>query len=210
MVVGSLLMMVGLGGCAHEWDRLREWERQQAVEAALHDIERGNCEAALPKLERAQSAADLGAFAAESTWRKAVCLGQLARDEESLAHWRLLAEQFPAYPAAHSVDIAAPPRSGPLRRGVSIPRPRYSESARRSDLRGDVVVEYRVDANGAVRDIRVVPPAHPLLASFSIEAVAAIELSDEQRDAAPFAAAGRFRFAEAPVFLDALGGDSAD
>ena len=193
----SLIAVLLLCGCVGQWDRVREWERQNAIDGARAEVERGDCDVALPTLERAQSANDLASFGAESVWRKAVCLDRLSRHEEALAHWRLLSELFPSFYVEHgSVDAHTLPRGGAALRSPKLPRPRFSESARRSGVFGDVVVEYRVDELGVVRDIRVVPPAHPLLASFAIEAVAKLAVDSDLRSELPFFATGRFRFAQ--------------
>jgi tetratricopeptide (TPR) repeat protein len=191
------LLLLLLWGCTHPWDRLREWERQNAIDGARAEVERGDCAAALSTLERAQSANDLASFGAESVWRKALCLQRLSRSEEALAHWRLLFEQFPSFEVEPRVSAPALSHSGAAHpRSPKLPKPRYSDSARRSGVHGDVVVEYRVDEQGVVRDIRVVPPAHPLLASFAIEGVARLQVGSELRDELPFFATGRFRFAQ--------------
>ena len=179
--LAGALALCGLG-CAGLGERLRENERTAAVANARRLVAKRDCAAALPTLERAQAARELGPFAAESSWLKFRCLEVLGRDAEAQAHRRLLRDFHPDFapqgallPAEPAGD--APPRgpraaSATVSKALKIPRARMSPDAERSRITGDVLVAFHVDRSGRVGEIRVLENAHPLLASWAIEAIA--------------------------------------
>jgi TonB family protein len=199
------------------WQALRRNEQRMAVDRARALVQKGDCEAALESLERAQGQADLGPFGAESTWLKARCLQWMDRHQEALAHWRLLEDFFPESKYAQRIDPRARAELGvrrpireqePAPRALEISRPRYSRTAERSHITGNVVVQYRVGREGEVDEIRVIESAHALLASWAIEAIAEAEWRPRRSDGVelPLRATSNFRFESHWANLD---GDAA-
>lgn len=190
--------------CGPLWSGLRERERRFAWSRALDSLEHGRCREALADIERAQAAATLSrSFAASSTLAKARCLERTSRPEEALAHYRFLRDFFADSVSAQQLpedlrqeDAAAPePAAGP-EVPATFAGGRYSESARRSGIGGEVDVSYLVDLTGSAQQIRVVHETHPLLASWAIEAAARarFEVSGLGRESLPFQRTTRFRF----------------
>jgi len=143
-------------------------------------------------LERAQGSAELGDFAAESIWLKARCLERMGRRAEATAHLRMLGDFYADSPYVaslpHSVveeladlplpaarkaaaSLASPPN-------LEIPRAHYSAVAERYRLTGRVRVLYAVEADGHTASLRVIESAHPLLAGWALQALAASEIKD--------------------------------
>jgi tetratricopeptide (TPR) repeat protein len=216
--VALLCALVALSGCNGMWEALRRSEQRMAANRARTLEQKGDCEAALESLERAQGVAELGAFAAESTWLKARCLERMDRHQEALAHWRLLVDFFPESRYAQRVDASvraepgdpdANPIRGPAPRALSIAQPRYSHTARRSHLTGSVVLTYRIRSAGEVDEIRVIELAHVLLASWAIEAIARAEWhSKHARELElPLWATSSFRFEH--IWAEPDGNDAA-
>ena len=177
-------IIAALAGCGRMWAAIRERDRQSAEKTSQRLAERGQCARAIASAESAQAARELGDFAAKSTWLKARCLDALAMHEQSLAHWRLLADFYSDSTWAQEIppslreeiatgsaaSIVAAPRD------LKLPKARYSRSAERSHLIGVVLVEFTLDRAGASRQIRVLENPHPLLSSWAIEAVAQAKL----------------------------------
>jgi hypothetical protein len=167
-------------GCSGFWDGVRERQRQASIDLARDLAGRGECRRALPSLERAQTRRQLGAFAAESIYLKARCLALVGRLEESLAHWRMVSDQYEGSSWASRIPNEVLPLLGsgePYRAHVAptafeIPRPRYGNGARRASVAGPVWIDFRLDGEGRPHDLRVIGAAHPLLAGYALEAVA--------------------------------------
>jgi tetratricopeptide (TPR) repeat protein len=177
-----LVVVVGVTsvGCSSMWDAIREKQRQSSITIAREFVKRGEWVRAMQSLERAQTRRQLGDFAAESVYLKAKCLDALGRYEEALAHWRMLRGQYADARWARRIPDEIEPLLGepePLRARLApaafeMAKPRYGVGARRASVAGPVWVEYRLDENGVSTDLRVVGPAHPLLAAYALEAVA--------------------------------------
>jgi tetratricopeptide (TPR) repeat protein len=193
-----LALAIGSLGCGAAIDRwrvdLRESERRTAEQNARDWFAFGDWERALASLERAQATPDLSRdFAVESTLRKAQALEKLGRREESLAHFRHLLDRHPDELPHDLVPRAAlaPDRGeraaeqAVSTQDVDVSKPRFTKEARWAGVEGEVHVRCRFDARGRPVEIRVVGPAHPLLASFAIEAVAGARLREWDHDAAP-------------------------
>jgi hypothetical protein len=181
LIVILSFLVVTQSSCSSMWQQVRERERVFAVESSRNQFRRGQCEAALRSLDRAQATAELGIFARESTFIRASCYERLGLAEPASAHRRLLSdfydnETMPApEPAGSSgfrvADIAFDEYSRPPS-WLDIPLPRYSSYARRSGLIGRVIISFGLSKSGAPRMIRVLEMPHPLLASWAIEAIA--------------------------------------
>jgi tetratricopeptide (TPR) repeat protein len=143
-------------------------------------VKRGEWTRAFESIERAQTRRQLDEYAPESVYLKAVCLAALGRNEEALAHWRLLHDQYGDTRWAERIPEEVQPLLGemaPLRARAApvafeMPKPRYSPGAQRASVAGPVWVEYRLDDTGQPTDLRVIQSAHPLLAGYALEAVA--------------------------------------
>jgi len=173
----AVAVLLAQAGCAGGWSKMREWERGNAAAEARRAISVGECRSALPFIDRAQAAPDLGPFAVESIEWKASCLEKLSRPVESQALRRLLEDHYSAgdrHAGAESLAAHASgteePRS-PSNLMVVVPKPRYSRSARQSALSGRVILELGIE-HTEVAAIRVVTSAHALLDSWAIEAAA--------------------------------------
>jgi hypothetical protein len=165
-------------------------ERGFATSHARELARRGDCEDALRSIERSQSTANLGGYAAESTYMKARCLERLGRTEEALAHLRMIHDFYPDSSYMHAIDPkrradfeatrpeGAPPASPA---GVRMPRVRYERHAERSRITGPVLLQYTINREGRAERIRVLRAAHPMLASWAIESVAALEVKKSDR-----------------------------
>lgn len=190
--LGLLLMLSCLWGCTSFWEGVRERERQFSLRHAREQVNRGNCGRGLASLERAQASAELGAFEAESIWLKARCLERMGRHEEALAHLRMLGDfyadstyaaslpesvvkELAAFPLAAAQEAARTLTTPPH---LDIPRAHYSRVADRYRLTGSVRVFYTVERNGHTAAFRVVESAHPLLAGWALQALAAAKLED--------------------------------
>lgn len=199
-----LCVVAALVGCGRMWAGIRERDRKSAEKTSQRLAERGQCGRAIASAENAQAAKELGDFAAKSTWLKARCLDALAMHEQSLAHWRLLADFYsdspwaeelsPSLREAIAIRPASPIVAAP--HDLKLPKARYSRSAERSHLIGVVLVEFTLDRTGASRQIRVLENPHPLLSSWAIEVVAQAELGPDssQRMDLPFRTAVNLRF----------------
>jgi len=205
-VLAAAACALPLVACAGLTERLRESERNAAAANARKLVARRDCAAALPALERAQAARELGAFEAESSWLKLRCLEALGRTQEALAHQRLLSDFHPDFAPIAAQGRAAlasgeapaaplPLAPAPALRALAIPRARFTPDAERSRVVGEVVVRFRVERGGRVEGIRVLETPHPLLASWAIEAIANASLqSDAAEESLPAEGALRFHF----------------
>ncbi len=168
-------------GCAGFWESIRRHEHAVSWNRAVDLAASDRCEAAIASIERAQNEKSLTRrFAAESTWLKANCLNALGRREEALAHYRFLRDFLGDSPHLDSLPEAVlgedPALAGPVEltsTTLDLPTARYSSAARKAGISGTVEIRYELDPHGAAVRIRVVREAHPLLASWAIEAVAA-------------------------------------
>jgi tetratricopeptide (TPR) repeat protein len=200
LLVGTTTL--GCGATIDQWRvQLREDDRWAAEENARDWLQRGDWDRALASLERAQAALSLSPrFAIESTRQKARALEELGRHEESLAHLRYLHDHHPEA----LVEDELPPETihadfddgsvRPLPR-IDVPEPRYSRYASWAGVGGEVRVLFALDVDGHPKDIRVLGPAHPLLASLAIEAVAGARLRHRKdRAVLPLHWTVRFQF----------------
>ncbi|MEM7411824.1 MAG: hypothetical protein AAF430_16455 [Myxococcota bacterium] len=175
-----LVLLLATGGCTSMWESVRESQRRSSIRLARDLVERGSCTRALDTIGRAQSAADLGRFEAESVWLRARCLDRLGRHQQALAHWRLLVDGYPdstyagRIPAERKAQLGerAPTRAPSSPPAFESPKPRYERGAEQAKLVGSVWLEFELDAAGGVSQIRVIETPHPLLASFAIESLA--------------------------------------
>jgi hypothetical protein len=180
LVLLALALLAG-SGCAPMWAKIRESQRVYAVDHALDYARRGDCEATLAALDRAEARLDIGRFGREATVMRMRCYEQLEKFAVARAHQRLLddfyASENPAYPNADGTstfrvrqlphaDFEKPPSA------IRIESPRYSESARRSKIVGRVVIAFELSERDKPKTLRVLEMPHPLLASWAIEAVA--------------------------------------
>jgi len=171
-------------GCTTFWDATRERERIFALEKARTETGRGQCVQALASLDRAQARLDLGLYARESTLARVRCYEKLGMDELAAAHRRLADDFYTDEPMAlpkadgSSVfRVKTVPASGFSRppSWLKFPAPRYSAYAQRSDIVGRVVVSFELAGNDRPRKIRILEMPHPLLATWTIEAIASAE-----------------------------------
>lgn len=183
--LAALLAMLALvatsqSGCGAFWDRLRESERGFAVDNARTYARRGRCDEALATLDHAQTRLEIGAFGEEATRMRARCYAELGRVAAAHAHRRLLDDFYGPgsdtrpdpdgssvfrVPGATLDGLQSPPEGFPLA------SPTYNESARRSGIRGRVVIAFELSAQLRTSNIRVLEMPHPLLASWAIEAI---------------------------------------
>jgi len=181
LALTAAMISAGCAAVSDFWDGVRESQRRSSIELSRELVDRGTCDRALGTIERAQTRRQLGAFAAESVWLKARCLAGVGRVEESLAHWRMLADQYADSrwvarippEVAPALGSAEPYRARAAPEAFEIPGARYGEGAQRASIAGSVWVEYRLDEAGRPGDLRVIGAAHPLLAAYALEAVAA-------------------------------------
>ncbi len=217
--LGIGLLVAGLStACAPFWSAIREQERGHAANNADMRIARGDCRGALPSLERAQASAELGTYGAASTLSKAQCLDHLGEREQSRAHYRLLRDFYPDFrpqrvahefaekDASLELELGKAPALGSLP-DLDLAEPRYSASADRSHLGGAVLVRFWVNEAGTTQNIRVLDMAHPLLASWSIEAVAMGKLEKDAVVDLPRAVVARFVFQTRLERLESRGED---
>jgi hypothetical protein len=190
ILVIALITLISQSGCRKMWQQVREGERTSALESARDQARRGECEAALISLDRAQASLNIGVYARESTVTRARCYKELGRTELAAAHRRLLTDFYENEPMA----IPEPDGSSVFRvanvtfdgfnrppSGLRIPAPRYNAYARRSGIIGRVVLSFDLASDGRPRMIRVVEMPHPLLASWAIEAVAQASFRKNQK-----------------------------
>jgi len=178
--LGLIVVFVGPVGCSSMWDSIRESQRQSSIGLSRDFVKRGEWSRAFESIERAQTRRQLGAFAAESVYLKAVSLAAIDRDEEALAHWRLLHEQYGDTRWAERIPSEVRPLLGEAERlraraapiAFEMPKPRYGKGAQRASIAGPVWVEYVLDEAGTAIELRVIQSAHPLLAGYALEAVA--------------------------------------
>ncbi len=180
----ALCVLVAQIGCTTFWDRTRERERIFALEKARTQTGRGQCAQALASLDRAQARLDLGLYARESTLARVRCYEKLGLDELASAHRRLADDFYTEEPMAlpnadgSSVFRVKTVPAGGFSRPPSwlkFPAPRYSQYAQRSDIVGRVVVSFELAGNDRPRKIRILEMPHPLLATWTIEAIASAE-----------------------------------
>ena len=181
-----LIVTVLIGaGCGSFWVSVREGERTGAVKNANKYFKQGRCDRVLDQLDQAEAARDLGPYGAQATYQRAVCLENLGHAVSARANYWMVVDFYPESPMK-PMALEKLGRTGDrnslaaFRQGLSsvrvvpqieIPSPRYSETAERSGLVGSAVVVFTMGADEKVSDIRVVQMDHPLLASWSIEAV---------------------------------------
>lgn len=167
-------------GCSTFWDRVRENEREFAVSSARTYARQGKCIEALDATDRASARIDIGPFAEEAIQIRIRCYERLGRINASRAHVRLLEDfysgQNPSYPDAdgrsvfrvsgiRGEDYTAPPSS------IEMQPPNFPAYARRSRILGRVIVAFELDRMDRPHKIRVLEMPHPLLATWTIEAV---------------------------------------
>jgi len=184
LAIFLLLLVVAQSGCSPIWRRIREGERSFALKRAHNEIRRGDCEAGLLLLDRAQAALEIGSFARESTAARSRCYEKLGQPELASAHRRLLADYYAteliAVPESDGSTVFRVPNIkpddyDPPPAWLQIESPRYSGYARRSKIVGRVVLSFDLSKNGRPRRIRVLEMPHPLLATWAIEAIALAE-----------------------------------
>lgn len=178
--LGVVCVAGAMVGCSSMWDSVRERQRLSSIGLSRDFVKRGEWTRAFESIERAQTRRQLGDFAPESVYLKATCLAALGRDEEALAHWRMLHDQYGDTRWAERIPSEIRPllgetpalraRAAPI--AFEMPKPRYSRGAQRASVAGPVWVEYRLDADGQPTELRVIQSAHPLLAAYALEAVA--------------------------------------
>lgn len=177
----ALLLVLLLVGCGSMWSRMRENERVFALENARTQAGRGKCVDALEDLDRAEAVMAIDRFAIESLQIRIRCYEKLARFEEMSAHRRLLDDfysvepmAFPAHDGSSLFRVreGAPTRFDRTPSWLQIARPRYTPYAQRSKIVGRVVITFDLAPNGRTTKIRILEMPHPLLASWTIEAVA--------------------------------------
>lgn len=200
LVSCSLGLVVALLGCTTFWDQTRERERIFALENARTQTGRGQCAQALASLDRAQARLDLGLYARESTLARVRCYEKLGMNELASAHRRLAEDFYSEEPLAlpepdgSSIFRVKTVSDGGFSRPPSwlkIPAPRYSPYAQRSDIVGRVVVSFELAGNDRPRKIRILEMPHPLLASWTIEAIASAE-PKKKKDTATLMPGGRY------------------
>ncbi|MEE3325864.1 MAG: hypothetical protein VX252_00845 [Myxococcota bacterium] len=191
-VILLALMLCFSVGCSSFWTSVREGERSRSVKQANTYFKDGRCGRVLNQLDRAEAAPDLGSYGAQATYQRAVCLENLGHKESARANYWMVVDFYPDSPMK-SLALKKLGRSGdqrslsaiqgevsslPILPDIEIPSPRYSETAERSALVGDVILVFKMDSDEKVSDIRVVHMDHPLLASWSIEAAAAAKIHE--------------------------------
>jgi hypothetical protein len=184
--MGLCLMLIVLtgtsGGCQTLWVKVRENEREYAVDSARAYSRRGACTELFESVDRASARLDIGRFAVEAIQMRIRCYEKLGRVDAARAHQRLLEDFYgdeneqPAYPRADGTSVFRvanvpdlPFENPPS--ALELGPPTYSIYARRSDIVGRVVVAFELSPNNRPRNIRVLEMPHPLLASWAIEAV---------------------------------------
>jgi len=194
-----LLLVMGSLGCQSFWEGTRERERLFALENARTQTGRGQCQAALASLDRAQARLDLGLYSRESTIARARCYDRLGLTELATAHRRLATDFYTdepmALPAADGSSIfrvkkIAPGSFSRPPSWLKMPPPRYSPYAQRSKIVGRVVVSFELAGNDTPRKIRVLEMPHPLLATWAIESISLGE--PKKKQGAPLMPGGRY------------------
>ena len=179
-----MIVLIG-AGCGSFWGNVRESERTRAVSNANKYFKQGRCSRVLEQLDQAEAAQDLGPYGAQATYQRAVCLENLGYTVLARANYWMVVDFYPESrmkPMAlkklgrtGSQDSLATFRQqlSSLRvvPQIEVPSPRYSETAERSGVVGAAVVVFTMGTDEKVSDIRVVQMDHPVLASWSIEAV---------------------------------------
>ena len=175
------ILVLGSGGCRTMWQKVRESERHNAIRNARTQAQRGQCADALEALDRAQARLDLGGYSRESTLARLRCYEKMGLQELASGHRRLVedfytAEPF-ANPAADGSSVFRVEGIDPLDYGrppsaLKVPAPRYTPYASRSKIVGRVIIGFQLAGNGRPTRLRVLEMPHPLLASWSLEAVA--------------------------------------
>ncbi len=168
-------------GCSTFWEATRERERIFALENARTQTGRGQCDAALDSLDRAQARMDIGRYARESTLARVRCYKKLGLVEIAAAHRRLATDFYSDEPMAlpnadgTSIFRVRTFRAGAFSRPptwLEFPLPRFSPYAQRSKIVGRVVISFEIGGNDKPTKIRVLEMPHPLLATWTIEAIA--------------------------------------
>jgi tetratricopeptide (TPR) repeat protein len=190
-VVLVLVAVFGVG-CTSFWTSVREGERSRAVKQANSYFKEGRCDRVLAQLERAEAALNLGPYGAHATYQRAVCLENLGFREPARANYWMVVDFYPDSPlkskALEKLGLHEESESlSELQREsasllvypqIEIPSPHYSEAAERSRVVGSCVLSFTMKADETVSDIRVLQMDHPLLASWSIEAVSAAKIRE--------------------------------
>lgn len=180
-VFALLVCAIALSGCQSFWASVRENERTFALEKARNQAKRGQCADAVDALDRAEAAMAIGRFAIEATQIRVRCYEKLGLDELESAHRRMLDDYYRedpmAFPAEDGSSVFRARTDLPTRferppGWLEIARPRYTPHAQRSKIIGRVVVAFGLGEKGKTERIRVLEMAHPLLATWAIEAVA--------------------------------------
>lgn len=190
----ALAAILALSGCTSFWARVRENERAFAVEKARNQAKRGQCVEALDALDRAEAVMVIDRFAIEAIQTRIRCYEKLGQSELESAHRRLIDDYYREEPMAFPirggssvfrVQDGVPTRFERPPSWLEIARPRYTPHAQRSKIVGRVVVEFGLGEKGKTERIRVLEMAHPLLASWAIEAVAQAKPKRGKKDEIP-------------------------
>ncbi|MAI80179.1 MAG: hypothetical protein CL917_14620 [Deltaproteobacteria bacterium] len=186
-----LLMAISSLGCGSFWASVREGERSRAQSQANTYFKDGRCDRVLRKLDRSEAAQDIGRYGAVATYQRAVCLEKLGAKQSGWANYRMLLDFYPDDSVASLARDALPKEGAspsisqlraevaslPMPSQIKIPSPRYTDTAERSGMVGDIVVTFMITGDRRISDIRVVQMDHPLLASWAIEAVSNINVT---------------------------------
>ena len=190
--VALVLLAVFGVGCTSFWTNVREGERSRAAKQANSYFKDGRCDRVLDQLERAEAALNLGEYGAHATYQRAVCLENLGQKELARANYWMVVDFYPESPLK-SKALEKLGRYGDLESlsqleqesssfrtypQIEVPSPHYSEAAERSAVVGSCVLVFTMKADESISDIRVVQMDHPLLASWSIEAVSAAKIRE--------------------------------
>lgn len=188
-----ILVLCVSTGCGSFWASVREGERSRSEKQANTYFKGGRCQRALDQLDRSEAAQDLGSYASDATYQRAVCLEKLGHKEAARANYLMILDFYPesrVKPLAMK-QLAEPEfRDGfskdqaglsplPMPSQVEMPGSRYSEAAERSGLVGDTVLVFTLEADQSVSGIRVLKMGHPLLASWAIESVSQATLREK-------------------------------
>jgi hypothetical protein len=192
MIAILTIVAVTQSSCVSMWQRVRERERVFAVESARSYAQKGNCDAALRRVDRAQSRLNLGTYARESTLIRTGCYEKLGHEELAIAHRQLLTDFYENEP----VSVLGPDRVPMLRvadadlvldhysrppSALKLSSPRYDTHAQRSGIVGRVVISFDLSKAGRPVKIRVLEMPHPLLATWAIEALVETRLKKSAR-----------------------------
>lgn len=189
-----ILAAASQSGCRSFWGRVRENERSYAIETARTQSKRGQCVEALDALDRGEAILAIDRYAIEAIQTRIRCYEKLGQSELQAAHRRLLDDYYQdepmAFPSADGTSAFRAHGDLPARfdrppAWLKIARPRYTTHAQRSKIVGRVVVAFGLAENGRTTRIRVLEMAHPLLASWAIEAVALAKPARGKSDEVP-------------------------